>query len=152
HRRRRAGDPNPLAGAGVKRHIVELTLVAVPSLAAGRSMAPDHDAFLPLKPVELLILTMRTGGERHGHGIRQDIGEHTKGALVLEAGNLYRSMRRLEGDGLVEESGRRPAADADDERRRYYRLTVRGKRVLAAEMLRLRDLVRLAEERRVIAP
>jgi DNA-binding PadR family transcriptional regulator len=118
-------------------------------------MSPDRiapDAFLPLKPVELLILTMLTGGERHGYGIRQDIVEHTRGALILEAGNLYRSMRRLESDGLVEESGRRPAVDADDERRRYYRLTARGKRVLAAEMLRLRELVRLAEERRLIAP
>jgi DNA-binding PadR family transcriptional regulator len=115
-------------------------------------MRPDPLSVLPLKPVELLLLTMLTGGERHGYGIRQDIIEHTRGAMQLEAGNLYRSMRRLEADGLVEESGRRPAADADDERRRYYRLTAYGKRVLAAEMLRLRDLVRLAEERRVIAP
>jgi DNA-binding PadR family transcriptional regulator len=109
-------------------------------------------AALPLKPVELLILTMLTAGERHGYGIRQDIIEHTQGALELEAGNLYRSMRRLEADGFVEESGRRPAADADDERRRYYRLSALGRRVLAAEMIRLRDLVRLAEERRLIAP
>ena len=104
----------------------------------------------PLKPVEVLVLTMLTAGERHGYGIRQDIVEHTRGAINLEAGNLYRSIRRLELDGLLEESGRRPAADADDERRRYYRLTATGKRVLAAEMLRLRDLVRLAEERRLI--
>jgi DNA-binding PadR family transcriptional regulator len=115
-------------------------------------MRPDPASLIPLKPVELLMLTMLTAGERHGYGIRQDIIEHTRGAMQLEAGNLYRSMRRLEADGVVEESGRRPAADADDERRRYYRLTAYGKRVLAAEMLRLRDLVRLAESRRVIAP
>lgn len=115
-------------------------------------MRPDPATLLPLKPVELLMLTMLTAGERHGYGIRQDIIEHTRGAMQLEAGNLYRSMRRLEADGLVEESGRRPAADADDERRRYYRLTAYGRRVLAAEMLRLRDLVRLAEDRRLIAP
>ena len=112
----------------------------------------DPEALIPLKPVELLILTMLTGGERHGYGIRQDIIAHTHGAMQLEAGNLYRSMRRLDSDGLVEEAGRRPAADADDERRRYYRLTAFGRRVLAAEMLRLRELVQLAEERRVIAP
>jgi DNA-binding PadR family transcriptional regulator len=113
---------------------------------------PTSDHFLPLKPVELLVLTMLTAGERHGYGIRQDIAEHTAGTLVLEAGNLYRSIRKLESDGLIDESGRRPAADADDERRRYYRLTALGKRVLAAEMLRLRALVRIAEERRIIAP
>jgi DNA-binding PadR family transcriptional regulator len=105
---------------------------------------------VPLKPVEVLILTMLTAGERHGYGIRQDIVEHTRGEINLEAGNLYRSIRRLEVDGLLEESGRRPASDADDERRRYYRLTATGKRVLATEMLRLRDLVRLAEQRRLI--
>jgi DNA-binding PadR family transcriptional regulator len=113
---------------------------------------PSPESLLPLKPTELLILTMLTAGERHGYGIRQDIVEHTGGTMQLEAGNLYRSIRRLTDDGLVEESGRRPAADADDERRRYYRLSGFGRRVLAAEMIRLRDLVRLAEARRVIAP
>jgi DNA-binding PadR family transcriptional regulator len=113
---------------------------------------PDPEALLPVKPVELLILTMLMAGDRHGYGIRQDIIAHTHGAMQLEAGTLYRSMRRLEADGLVEEAGRRPAADADDERRRYFRLTAFGRRVLAAEMLRLRELVQLAEDLRVIAP
>ena len=107
---------------------------------------------LPIKPVDLLILTMLMAGERHGYGIRHDIIAHTQGAMQLEAGNLYRSMRRLEADGLVEEAGRRPAADADDERRRYYRLTAFGRRVLAAEMLRLRALVQLAEDLQLIGP
>ena len=110
------------------------------------------ESLLPLRPVELLVLTMLTAGERHGYGIRQDIIDHTAGAIQLEAGNLYRHIRRLEGDGLVEESDRRAAAEADDERRRYYRLTPLGRRVLAAEMVRLRALVRLAESRRLIAP
>jgi DNA-binding PadR family transcriptional regulator len=112
----------------------------------------DADALLPLKPVEVLVLTMLSAGDRHGYGIRQDILEHTHGTIELEAGNLYRTIRRLEQAGLLDESGRRPAADSDDERRRYYRLTPLGKRVLSAELVRLRELVRLGEERRVIAP
>ena len=115
------------------------------------SPSPERE-LLPLKPAELLILMMLTAGERHGYGIRQDILEHTEGAVALEAGNLYRHMRRLEDDGLVEESARRRAAADDDERRRYYRLSALGRRVLAAELVRLRGLVRLAEERRVIPP
>jgi len=107
---------------------------------------------LPLKPVELLVLTMLSAGDRHGYGIRQDIIDHTRGAIALEAGNLYRTIRRLEADGFIDESGRRPAADSDDERRRYYRLTPFGRRVLAAELERLRALVKLGEERRIIAP
>jgi DNA-binding PadR family transcriptional regulator len=117
-------------------------------------MPPPRDprSFLPLKPVDVLILTMLAGGERHGYGIRQDIAAHTEGAILLEVGNLYRSLHRLLGEGLVQESGRRPAADLDDERRRYYRLTALGRRVLAAEALRMRELVRLAEARRLIDP
>ena len=113
---------------------------------------PQTDALLPLKPVEVLVLTMLAAGDRHGYGIRQDILDHTQGTIELEAGNLYRTIRRLEQEGLLDESGRRPAADTDDERRRYYRLTSLGRRVLSAELVRLRELVRLGEERRVIAP
>lgn len=115
-------------------------------------MRPALESQLPLKPVELLVLTMLSAGDRHGYGIRQDILEHTGGTMALEAGNLYRTMRRLEADGLIDESPRRHADDSDDERRRYYRLTPFGRRVLAAELERLRALVKLGEERRVIAP
>jgi DNA-binding PadR family transcriptional regulator len=113
---------------------------------------PAPEALVPLKPVEALILTMLTAGERHGYGIRRDIIDHTGGAMRLEAGNLYRSIRRLTELGLIDETDRRPARADDDERRRYYRLTAFGRRVLTAEMLRLRDLVRIAEARRIIPP
>ena len=112
---------------------------------------PTPDDLLPLRPVEALILTMLSAGDRHGYGLRQDILEHTGGKLALEAGNLYRHLRRLEAGGCLAQSSHRPAR-SDDGRRIYYRLTPFGRRVLAAEMLRLRSLVRLAEERRVIAP
>jgi hypothetical protein len=52
--------------------------------------------------------------------------------------------------GLVEEAEERPAADADDERRRYYRLTPLGLKVLRAEALRLRELVEEMTAQRLI--
>ena len=113
---------------------------------------PAADAFLPLRPVDLLILTMLAPGERHGYGIRQDIIDHTDGALRLEAGNLYRSIRRLMDLEMVDESDRRPDPDEDDERRRYYRLTALGSRVLAAELHRLRALVRVGESLGLVPP
>ncbi len=119
-------------------------------MTPGRAQPVPDDA-LPLRPVETLILTMLTAGDRHGYGLRQDILDHTGGSLALEAGNLYRHIHRLEAAGCLAESGHRPAGHGD-ERRIYYRLTPAGRKVLAAEMLRLRALVRLAEERRVIAP
>jgi DNA-binding PadR family transcriptional regulator len=112
----------------------------------------EPDELLPLKPIELLVLTMLSGGERHGYGLRQDIVAHTQGRVSLEAGNLYRHIRKLESERLVEETAPKPIADSDDERRIYYRLLPFGRRVLAAEMLRLRALMRIAEANRVLAP
>src|SRR5690242_7684881 len=114
--------------------------------------APRPEDFLPLKPVELLILMTVATGERHGYGIMLDIAERTGGSVRLEAGGLYRNIRHLLADKLLAESPRRPAADLDDERRRYYALTPLGRRVLAAEALRLRAIVRAAEAIRIIDP
>ena len=113
-----------------------------------KGSAPE--SLLPLKSIDTRMLTMLAGGERHGYGIRQDILEHSGGQIELEVGSLYRHIRRLESDGLVESTPRRDAAE--DERRIYYKLTPFGRRVLAAELLRLRELVRLAEAKRIIAP
>lgn len=107
---------------------------------------------LPLRSVDFLILLMLAPKERHGYGIMQDVLEHTGGKIELEAGSLYRTIRRLTTEGLVQESARRPAADLDDERRRYYRLTPFGRRVVAAEAARLRNLVRIAESANLLDP
>ena len=116
-------------------------------------VARDPESLVPLKSIDFLILLMLAkNGDRHGYGIMQDVSEHTDNSIELEAGSLYRTIRRLQDNGLLEESSRRPAADLDDERRRYYRLTSFGKRVVAAEAARLRRLVRIAESARLLAP
>ncbi len=112
----------------------------------------DFRDLLPLRPVDFLVLLMLAQGDRHGYGIMQDVEAHTHGEVLLEAGSLYRTIRRLQEQGLLTESGRRPSADRDDERRRYYRLTSVGRRVVSAEADRLRALVRLAEAAQVLAP
>jgi DNA-binding PadR family transcriptional regulator len=111
--------------------------------------ARDPNGLLPLKPLELLILTMLAAGERHGYGLHEDIAAHTKGRIAPEAGNLYRHLRRLESEGLVEPAGTRRARDRGDDRRIYYRICPFGRRVLAAEMRRLRELFAVAEGGRV---
>ena len=107
---------------------------------------------LPLRSMDFLVLLMLGRGERHGYGIMQDVLERTDGRTQLEAGSLYRTIRRLADEKLLEEAARRPATESDDERRRYYRLTPFGRRVVAAEAARLRSLVRLAESARLLAP
>jgi DNA-binding PadR family transcriptional regulator len=120
-------------------------------MSIAKTIMPTPDEFLPLKPIELLILTMLSAGERHGYGIRQDIVMHTEGRVTLEAGNLYRHIRNLQSGGMVDETEPKLAA-GDDERRIYYRLLPFGKKVLAAELSRLRALMRVAEDNRIIAP
>jgi len=104
-------------------------------------MAADPRTHLPLKPVDFELLLALAGEDRHGYGLVQAISAHTGGLLVLDPGNLYRVIKRLLADGLIAEAGGRSAADADGERRRYYRITPLGGRVLAAEVERLRTLV-----------
>ena len=114
-------------------------------------MTRDPQQLLPLRPLELLILAMLAAGERHGYGLHEDIAAHTKGRIAPEAGNLYRHIRRLESAGLVEQAGSRRAGGAGDDRRIYYRICPFGRRVLAAEMQRLRELFLVAEGGRVAA-
>lgn len=99
---------------------------------------PVHD-FLPLKPVDLELLLALASEDRHGYGLVQEISDHTNGLIVLDPGNLYRVIKRLLADELIQESPARPAEG--DERRRYYRITTLGGRVLAAELERLKALV-----------
>ena len=103
----------------------------------------------PLKPVEFLIMTVLAGGDRHGYGIRQDILDYTAG-IAIEAGNLYRHIRALEDEGFLTETP--PPRRETDQRRIYYRLTAAGRRALAAEIQRMRELVRFAERQGIFAP
>ena len=108
---------------------------------------PDPREHLPLKPLDLELLLALAGEERHGYGLVQAVAEHTNGLLVLDPGNLYRVIKRLLEAGLVAEAGQRSAADTAGERRRYYRITALGGRVLAAEIERLRALVNAPDTR-----
>ena len=101
-----------------------------------RSSLPEPESLLPLPPATFHILMAVAAGERHGYSIMQDTG--------LSAGTLYRSLQRMLEQGLIVETGDRPAPELDDERRRYYRITPYGESVAAAETRRLTQMVRLA--------
>jgi DNA-binding PadR family transcriptional regulator len=102
--------------------------------------------FLPLPPATLHILLALAEGERHGYGILQDVEARTGGELRMSAGTLYRSIARMVEQGLIAEVARR-RTQADDERRRNYRLTPLGIAVARAEVRRLSNLVRDARAR-----
>ncbi len=106
------------------------------------------ESFLPLKPHWFHVLLSLSDQEQHGYGIMQEVLERTGGKVRLWPATLYGTLRRLMESALIEESGRRPAAALDDARRRYYRLTPLGRRVLDAESRRLEDLVRVIRAKR----
>src|SRR5688572_17153085 len=98
----------------------------------------------PLTPVAYQILLALAAKARHGYLIPKAVEEQSSGAVKLGPGTLYAAIRRLEDQGLIEESRWRPEADLDDQRRRYYRLTSSGRDALRAETARLRDTVTFA--------
>src|SRR5678816_4034645 len=108
------------------------------------------DAYLPLTPAVFHILLALADGEAHGYAIMQDVVERTNGSVRMSAGTLYGAVSRLLDEGLIEECEERPAPEMDDTRRRYYRLTNLGSRVLVGETQRLSDLVRAARATRVV--
>src|SRR5215218_2121760 len=105
---------------------------------------------MTLRPVEFHILLALAADERHGYALLQEVASLTEGELQLEPGTLYRALHRMLKDGWVVESTRRPAADVDDERRRYYRLTPLGRRLAAAEADRLWRLITVARSCRLL--
>lgn len=102
----------------------------------------DPQSLIPLKPQWFHILLSLAGGEQHGYAIMQEVLQRTDGKVRLWPATLYGSIKRLIEADLIQESDERPAPELDDSRRRYYRLTALGKRVLDAECDRLQELVR----------
>ncbi len=78
----------------------------------------------------------------------QEVLERSGGKVRLWPATLYGSLKRLIENGLIAESGERPAPEFDDARRRYYKLTTLGHQVLDLESRRLRDLVEILNSKR----
>ena len=107
-------------------------------------MASAHDTqpedLLPLSPQVFHIVIALAAGDQHGYAIMQDVAARTSGKIRLSPGTLYGSIKRMLDQGvIVELSDRQRPAREDDERRRYYRLTPFGRKVIKAEAARLAE-------------
>lgn len=100
---------------------------------------------MPLPEATFHILVALADSDKHGYAILQDVTERTGGAIRLNVGTLYTTIKRLLGQGLIEELEERPAP-GDDERRRYYRLTAAGREEVRAEAVRLTQMILLARQ------
>ncbi|MBZ5623074.1 MAG: PadR family transcriptional regulator [Acidobacteriia bacterium] len=105
---------------------------------------------LPLTPPVFHILLALADEERHGYGIMQDVARQTDDRLQLGPGTLYGCLKRMLAAQLVQESDERPDPALDDQRRRYYRMTALGQRVVRAEAQRLANAVVAARSKRLL--
>jgi DNA-binding PadR family transcriptional regulator len=109
----------------------------------------------PLTPAVFHILLALAGGRKHGYAIMKEVAADGGGSLRMGPGTLYGSLQRMTVAGLVEETEDANDAEDDaeeDDRRRYYRLTVAGRRALGGELARLRQALSAAKRKGVAAP
>jgi DNA-binding PadR family transcriptional regulator len=102
----------------------------------------DPDA---LNQPALHVLLALGAEARHGYAIMQTIAAESDGQVRLLPGTLYSTIKKLLADGLIEEVGAPKTADSDDERRRYYRVTKRGRLAAEQETRRMAVLVRMGK-------
>ena len=110
-------------------------------------MKANTDA--PLTPAVLHILLALSTEERHGYGIMKQVERESAGKVKMGPGTLYGSIGRMMAAGLIRESEKRRDPAMDDERRIYYAITGLGRKALAAELDRYREVVAVAREKHV---
>ena len=103
-----------------------------------------------LTPAAFHIMLVLADGENHGYAIMREVAENTGGKMRLGPGSLYGTIKRMLADGWIEESDERPDPELDDERRRYYRLTGVGRKLVQAEAERLEQLVDIARGKKLL--
>ena len=112
-----------------------------------RQRLPQHH--LPLSVPVFQILLSLADCDLHGYAIIQDIRDRTEGEVELTASTLYAAIKRLLDAGLIDELDRRPSADQDDTRRRYFRITSLGLDVARLETARLERTLKMAREKKL---
>ena len=106
----------------------------------------DPSGYLPLTPALFHVLLSLADGQKHGYAILKEVSERTSGQVELSTGTLYGIIKRLLADGLIRES-----VLGSTDRRRAYRLTAFGRKVALGEAERLRDLVTVAQVKKLLA-
>jgi len=86
----------------------------------------------------MLILWTLQWGPQHGHGIGVAIRANSRDVLQVEHGSLYPALHRLRKQGLIEAEWK---TTENKQRARYYELTAKGQKKLAAEESRWNQMV-----------
>jgi DNA-binding PadR family transcriptional regulator len=97
------------------------------------------------------ILAALANEDMHGSAIARDVLEQTEGTLRLWPATLYRTLDDMVTAKLIVELGGNNHPDGESERRRYYRVTPRGRSELAAAADRMAALAAVARRRLRVA-
>ena len=110
-------------------------------MAPTKSIGPD----VKKGSAELLVLALVEERARHGYEIGKLIEERSGGVLKFHIASLYPMLYRLEERGLIQG---RWVEKAGQRRRRFYRITAEGRRVLASHRTRWEEFIARADARR----
>jgi len=89
--------------------------------------------------LDLLILRTLLFGPVHGHGIAKHIQRTSDEVLQVEHGSLYPALHRLEKSGCITSKWEQTARERE---MRFYRLTPKGRKQLAVEESKWRQVAR----------
>ena len=104
----------------------------------------------PLPSAAFQILLSLADEDLHGYGIMRQVEEQSVGRMRLGPGTLYSSIQSLLEEKLIEETDARADTKLGSERRRYYRLTALGRRLVRSEAERLAELLRVARAKKLL--
>ena len=107
------------------------------------------EALLPLRPVDLQILLVLMVTDLHGYGLMKEVERQSGGRVTVEVGSLYRVIKRLLANELIEEAGGAPE-ESNAKRRRNYRISTLGRQTARAEADRLVGVIEMAQQRQLL--
>ena len=92
-----------------------------------------QNKYLPLTEAAYYVL-ISLNKPRHGYGIMQHVEKLTNGRIKIGAGTMYGNLSRMEKEGLI-------TSVAEEDRKKIYELSEKGKIVMKLELERLEELL-----------
>lgn len=99
----------------------------------------------PLTPPIFYILLSLATKERHGYDIMKQVEKDSQGKVLLGPGTLYGAIKRMLEEKLL------VAVDTNYARRKYYKLTEKGRSTFMSELERYNQAVELARQKNLFA-
>lgn len=111
----------------------------------------NSETTTPLTEATFFILLSLSSAPKHGYAIMKEVKELSQGRINFSTGTLYGAIRRLLEQGWIKRVSD-PEPNPTDRERKAYALTDKGRRVVDAEVQRLRSLLSMAEQRTSESP